>query len=156
MYNRLELGIKVDQLFKLEAGQFNPMIHLSLAEEIVGSLGIKPYLLKLADFWHIVDSELFGIEIRGENIGSYSFKHKGILISAAYYGFFQKLRFTPSIAYATSDFTRPFEDLILCYDKNKKVRSVIRNREADASFINIPFLGEFGSHKVERIWEYRV
>jgi|GEM_PF-3783886 len=74
MHERKDISDKIGQLFNLSVKDFNPILHFSLADEIVRVLGKPSYFFRLQDF---VSSKKY--PAKKEKVGNYLVRPLGFL-----------------------------------------------------------------------------
>lgn len=95
MNNQRELSDKIDKLFFLSNGDFDPAVHLPLAEAIVQELGRErvPWV-QLKDVFRLTPPGTNLERVEKERVGNYFVEHSGRLVASAYTGFYPSLDIT--------------------------------------------------------------
>src|SRR3989338_2580398 len=97
MHKKLEISDWINELFRIESGEFNPKIHFDIADRIVKEVAHKPFWSSRYDFFEAKGPTGRRYEAERERIGEYVIKPVGRLNGITSYSFFPLLGLNPKI-----------------------------------------------------------
>lgn len=155
MHVKKELSDKINLLFGLNSGEFNPRVHLPLAEFIVNKIGVDRFpILRAAELisFDMVD---FGVktDLPLDRTGLYNVRHIGKLAGCYYLGYYPKLKITPWMSESFSMSGDSIELLEISYN-GKQVKGLMRAKETFSSLV----MGRLSLSlsRINRIWTYKL
>ena|SRR3989338_937893 len=156
MRQDLELSDKIEELFRLQKGEFDPQVHLPMAEQVVAAFGKPGYFFRLTDVWEW-KGLTSTLEAERDSTGYYSIQHSGRLHGGLLLGFHQKMSIVHWRDRMFSDRLDEFEKLAISYE-GAEVKVVARNT-VEQSSVSIP-LGRicihFSFYTPRLLWKYTV
>jgi hypothetical protein len=151
MLSKRELSDRVDILFNLQPGEFDPEQHLPLAEELVGELGLKRAPLYRGEGLQFrYEEKKFELETEGS--GLYVLRHQGKLYGSAYLGLNLKLDFTHWREEVLGGLDETHNTLSIGY-KGKEVKKIIRFEMIPLNF-NLGILN-FSYFRAKSLWSHK-
>lgn len=154
MHLKNEISDRINTLFSLDGDEFDPKIHLPMAEFIVNKLGKeKTYIASLTDIFTFESPNII-IESESERVGEFVIRHLGRLAASKYLGLHPKIEIADWKSEAMKSSFQETEVLEIAYEK-KRVLGLHKYARVEDEIL---FLGKLVVSRsvIDQQWIYRV